>query len=195
MRHARRLLHERAARGDDLSNVRQQLQSQAADKLLAVPLRLRYLWTWYTIGPVDPTFLIEQLDDPSEVLRGWAVRLLSQEQAADAKLLSKWQAMSRDDNSPRVRLELASALQRLPPANRWEIARALATHGEDQGDANLPLMVWYAIEPLIHDDLDQFSELSVTASIPLIRRHVARRCAEFNAAEGTFVGFQQVLAT
>ncbi len=47
-----------------------------------------------------------------------------------------------------VRLYLASAMQRLPLEQRWDTLAALVSHGEDASDHNLPLMYWYAAEPL-----------------------------------------------
>src|SRR5207302_1159480 len=81
------------------------------------------------------------------------------------------------------RLYLASVLQRLRPAQRWPIAQALLTRSEDVPDANLPLMIWYAIEPLVNEDTDRFVALAGTARIPLVRRHIARRAA-FRADSG-----------
>ena len=56
--------------------------------------------------------------------------------------------MAKSDPSPVVRLYLASALQEIRLDERWEILAGLASHAEDAGDHNLPLMYWYAAEPL-----------------------------------------------
>ncbi|NOY00459.1 MAG: c-type cytochrome, partial [Verrucomicrobia bacterium] len=81
------------------------------------------------------------------------------------------------------RLYLASALQRLKPEQRWSIAQALSTHGEDAKDANLPVMIWYGIESLVEADLKRFTQLISSARIPLIRRHIARRVASLPQLE------------
>ena len=60
---------------------------------------------------------------------------------------------------------------------RWPIAEALVTRGEDADDANLPLMIWYGIEPLVHEDVNRFVALAATSRIPLLRKHIARRAA------------------
>ena len=69
--------------------------------------------------------------------------------SATARLLSKWR---RTDQSPVVRLALASALPSLPDEERWRIAEALAMHGEDADDRFLPKMIWYGIAPLVEKD-------------------------------------------
>ena len=54
--------------------------------------------------------------------------------------------------SPKVRLALASALQRLQLKHRWAIAEALMGHADDAQDPYLPLMIWYGVEPLVNAD-------------------------------------------
>src|SRR5262249_47009599 len=66
-------------------------------------------------------------------------------------------------------------LQRLPLARRWTLAEALAAHAEDAADANLPLMLWYGMEPLAPADPDRASKLLARVRIPLVRRYLVRR--------------------
>jgi len=77
-----------------------------------------------------------------------------------------------------VRLDLASALQRLPLEARWPIATALAQHEEDANDRQQPLMIWYGIEPAVAADPLKGVEFIASAKIPTVRRLVARRIAE-----------------
>jgi putative heme-binding domain-containing protein len=51
----------------------------------------------------------------------------------------------------------------------------LLARGEDATDANLPLMVWYAVEPLVQEDMSRFIALATLAEFPLVRQFVARR--------------------
>ena len=77
-----------------------------------------------------------------------------------------------------MRLALASSLQRLPVADRWPIATALAKHAEDANDRQQPLMIWYGIEPAVAAEPMKGVELIREAKIPTVRRLVARRIAE-----------------
>ncbi|MCA9171734.1 MAG: c-type cytochrome, partial [Planctomycetales bacterium] len=192
VRHARRLLQERAARGDDLNESRQRLREVAADVTQPVPLRLRHLWTWYSLGDVEPQLLVDLMSDENLHVRRWAIRLLANDRNPRADVLAKWNSLAQSDAAPQVRLELASALQRMPLTDRWEIAQSLAGHVEDAHDANLPLMVWYAIEPLVNLDLDHFCRLAIAAKIPRIRQHIARRAAELVDGRDEFVGFNRI---
>src|SRR5262249_3679799 len=88
-----------------------------------------------------------------------------------------FEAMARDDPSPKVRLYLASALQRLPAPRRWEVAEALVAHGEDADDPNLPLMNWYAVAPLVPTDVARAVDLAARSAVPLVRRSIAHRAA------------------
>src|SRR5690606_1055507 len=72
----------------------------------------------------------------------------------------------RNDPSALVRLYLASALQRIPPEQRWDIVEGLSRRAEDKDDHNLPLMVWYATEPLIALDMDRAMALAEHAELP-----------------------------
>jgi putative membrane-bound dehydrogenase-like protein len=82
------------------------------------------------------------------------------------------------EQSPPVRLALASALQQLPLDDRWPVAEALIAHGEDANDHNLPQMYWYAIEPLVPANPEKALALAEKSKIPLISQHIARRLAE-----------------
>jgi len=68
-------------------------------------------------------------------------------------------------------------LQRLEIKDRWEIAAGLITHAEDADDTNLPLMIWYGLEPLVPADKARALTLAKDAKIPLVRQFIARRLA------------------
>jgi len=178
VRHARRILQERAAAGADLSAAHRRLREGFAEQE-EIPRKLRALWTLHATGGADANFLAAQLVHPDEDVRGWAIRLLCERPERLLPAMHRTLArLAREDDSPRVRLELTSALQRLRPASRWPIVTPLAERVEDAEDANLPLMIWYAIEPLYDHDLAKFVELAGRARIPLVRRLIARRVAE-----------------
>jgi len=143
-----------------------------------VPRKLRALWVLKVTGGLDEPFLLSQLEHESEYLRAWAVKLLCEDRQPSQTALHRFELLAADGESPYVRLHLCSALQRLDYADRWEIAEALASRGEDAGDQNLPLMLWYAVEPLIADDRERQIRLAGKTEIPLVRKHIARRALE-----------------
>jgi putative heme-binding domain-containing protein len=72
----------------------------------------------------------------------------------------------------------------LPLAARWEIADGLLSHADDAGDANLPLMYWYAIEPLVPADPARALRMAAKGRIPLVRQFIARRVVDEAIAKG-----------
>ena len=80
--------------------------------------------------------------------------------------------------SPRDRLKLASALQRIPVAGRWSFVEGLLQHAVDADDHNLPQMYWYAIEPCVPADPERALQLAATSKIPIVSQHIARRVAD-----------------
>jgi putative heme-binding domain-containing protein len=74
-------------------------------------------------------------------------------------------------------LYLAAAMQRVPLESRWEVLDALVKHAEDTDDHNLPLMYWYAAEPLAEANPERALAfgLSCGKSVPLVRDFLLRR--------------------
>ncbi len=177
VQHARRLLQERAGRGDDMTRVKSGLHVRFAGADDA-PGKLRALWALHVIGGLDEEFLLGATRHEDERVRAWAVRLLCEAPQLPEAAGPRFQELAASDPSPVVRLYLASMMQRLPPGKRWEVSATLAARAGDATDANLPLMIWYGLEPLVHADIDRFAALAVRARIPLIRRNIARRAAE-----------------
>jgi putative membrane-bound dehydrogenase-like protein len=176
VRHARRLLQERAAAGKLSGQARQALRL-VLDEHPDVTRKLRALWALYATGSLEPEPLARLLASPHEEIRAWAIKLELEDRGAAPAALAKLASMAESDPSPFVRLHLASGLQRLPLADRWEIAEALVSHQLDNADPNLPLMIWYAIEPLVATDPDRAVALISNTRLPLVRQHIARRLA------------------
>jgi putative membrane-bound dehydrogenase-like protein len=176
VRHARRLLQERAAAGrldDDTPRLLQ-------EKLAAAPTaakQLRVIWAVHVTGLLDEPGLLATLSDPDPAIRGWAIQLAAERRNVSPQLLDRFSELAASDPSPVVRLALAAALQRLPPAARWPIATPLVGHAEDASDHNLPLMNWYAIEPLVPLDIGRALDLAAAGRIPLVSRFIVRRTA------------------
>src|SRR5262249_39111663 len=85
--------------------------------------------------------------------------------------------------SPIVRLYLASGMQRLPLKQRWDVMTNLVAHGEDVSDPNLPLMNWYAAEPLAEVDSGRALELAKNSKIPLLLPFMVRRVGSCGTPE------------
>ncbi|WP_182869144.1 PVC-type heme-binding CxxCH protein [Stieleria mannarensis] len=174
VRHARRRLQERHLAGEDLSRAADALRAIFADNP-DVTRRLRAMWALYSIDAVDSDWLTRQLHDPSEHVRGWAVRLLVDRGQPGGDTATQLAELSEHETSGLVRLSLASALQQLDLADRWPIAIHLSQFAEDANDRVQPLMIWYGIEPAITGDPERALRLALATKIPLLREYVARR--------------------
>lgn len=175
-RHARQILQARAAAGRLAANVPETLATLLAGAS-TTPHRLRHLWALHAVGGLDADRLDQLCQDGDPQVRKWAVRL-----GADmAPPASAWPQslarLAREDTSPVVRLAVAAAAQRLPSADRWEIVAGLTNHAEDAADHNLPLMIWYAAEPLVSLDPARAIELAASSRIGVVAGFIARRAA------------------
>ncbi|MFO0908873.1 MAG: PVC-type heme-binding CxxCH protein, partial [Isosphaeraceae bacterium] len=185
VRRARRLLQERAAGGADLAAAHRQLR-----KLLGAEqpegVRLRALWALHASGGIDAEGLVALLSDRNEDLRAWSVRLLADDrgQPVGQPALDVLAGLAKSDPSARVRLALASTLQRLPRDRGVAIGEALIAHAEDASDPNLPLMVWYGVEPVVPLDLARAARWASDAALPMIRRNAARRAIAADPERG-----------
>jgi putative membrane-bound dehydrogenase-like protein len=178
VRHARRLLQERAAAGT-LENDTRSLIARILDAHEDITRNLRALWALHAIGGADPEVLQRLLKHENEHMRWWAIKL-----SADSRpQLQEFVRLAREDKSGLVRLGLASALQRLPLNDRWELAQALASRSEDANDPNQPLMIWYGIEPAVPKDTQRAIALMAASKIPLVRQFIARRLVATEASE------------
>jgi putative membrane-bound dehydrogenase-like protein len=183
VRTARRLLQERAAQGRDLTAVRQLLRNRLRPD--ADPShQLRALWALRATGGLDEKSCLELLGAPSEHVRAWAIRLLCDLGMPSGVTLGRFAELAKSDPSQKVRLSLASALQRLPVDRRWAIAEPLASHAEDVTDRMIPLLLWYGVEPTIAADIDGAVRRAAHGRLPLLCQFVARRAVEADAAAG-----------
>ena len=140
---------------------------------------MRALWALNAIGAAAPDWLLMRTRDSDEYVRSWAIRLLLDDPAKTSReAIARLIEMGRADPSPFVRLYLASALQRLPLDARRGLADALVRHAEDAGDHNLPLMLWYGIEPLVGAQPAAGIELALASEHRVVRQFIARRLAE-----------------
>jgi putative membrane-bound dehydrogenase-like protein len=167
--HARRLLQERGP-NPKVHEALLKIFEENPD----VTRRLRAMWALHATGGLTDERRRKALSDPEEYVRAWAIQLEMERHSAP---LPRFVEMSKVDPSPVVRLYLASACPRMTLKDRWEIIRGLASHGEDAVDPNLPLMTWYAAEPMAEEDARLALAFVAEAKIPLLRQFMVRRLA------------------
>ncbi len=180
VRHARRLLQERSAQRKIAQDaIRRVMQIATTDP--DDTRRLRALWARHSIGSFDEAFFDSLFSDASPHVRSWALRLQMEQQKnlLQPQQLELVAQLAANDDSPVVRRAITSAVDKLPLNDRWSILPALVGHAADATDHNLPLMYWYAMEPLAEVDPDRALALGMAAgeTHPQLREFMLRRMA------------------
>ncbi len=200
-RQARLVLAEKIAQGripspEDTRRLREEMDND--DPAIAV----KSLLTLHLLNATSIDFLISQLTHTNEHVRAWALRLLTENWLIDdcygpnpvkggdqeiggvtiELLMPHLLRVASEDSSSLVRLAVASTLQRLPLRSRLDLATALCARVEDANDANLPLLVWYGLIPVIDVDAIGMANFAIGCRWPKTQRLVSRRLAEGSLA-------------
>ncbi|HTL30830.1 MAG TPA: PVC-type heme-binding CxxCH protein, partial [Tepidisphaeraceae bacterium] len=136
--------------------------------------KLRAMWALHCTQGFTSATAEELLASPMQYVRAWSIQLAVENGETDS-VLSTFAKLAHSDPSPVVRLYLASAMQRIPEEKRHDVLLALAGHGEDKDDHNLPLMYWYAIEGAVAKDPKFAETMARSTAVPILREYTARR--------------------
>ena len=178
VRTARRILQERGPDAKVHAGLKKILQDHAD-----VTRKLRALWALHVTAGLTESDLLSLLGHDSEYLRSWAVYLLVDGKNPSDAALREFARMARQDPSPLVRLYLASAMQRTPVEKRWDVLAALLAHADDATDQNLPLMVWYAAEPVVALDMSRALGAAFDSKLPRLFAFTVQRIAAIGTQE------------
>ncbi len=172
VRHARRLLAERGGNPAVHEGLRRILDGNPD-----VTRRLRAIWALHATGGLGPDFAARLMGDRDAPVRSWAVRLGADTTPVPPPVIEAMAALADREADASVRAALAGAAMRVPAGARWEILRGLLSRPEDAGDGVLPLLVWYAFEPLVASDPTRALPLAGTAGLSRIPSFAVRRAA------------------
>lgn len=171
--HSRRLLQERGGNNEVYAGL-WKIFNDNPD----VTRKLRALWALHVTKGISAEQALALLDHEDEYVRSWAIQLIAEGADVAEAARRKFETLAKRDTSALVRLYLASALQRMQLDQRWEIVKNLSMHEEDAADQNIPLMVWYALEPLVPLDAKRATELAKGAKLPGLVDFVSRRISD-----------------
>ncbi len=175
-RKTRRLIQER---GRLPGRIIAQLKRMASNEK-DVRVRLRSLWTLASVGALDDAGLLSHLQDPSEHVRAWAVRLLADKTIENQEVIGRLVQLAETEPSALVRLYLAASAQRIPVSRRLPLVLTLTQRTEDESDRMIPLMIWYAAEPTIAGQGEAFLNPPKPA-LTKVQAFAARRLTEYHA--------------
>ncbi|WP_231749432.1 PVC-type heme-binding CxxCH protein [Tautonia plasticadhaerens] len=195
-RHAHRILQERGLDGeareklaklafDPMESGVPNLGGPAASHILPETTRLRLLWTLHGTGGLEDEHVKRGLVSDAASVRAWTIRLAMEDGEASDEHLAHFAGLAKSDPSPVVRLALASALQRMPADSSasWAILEALTQHAEDADDHNIPLMLWYALEPKAAAEPGRALALASKSPIPRLLEFTVRRIGAIGTDE------------
>ena len=197
VRHARRLLQERSSTRPLAQEALQTLTRMALEHPDETR-RLRGLWALHSAGVLSGEQGLRFLENDSAFVRAWAIQLALQDRglgrrgtatvptskaSGKANLVDALSKLAASDSSPIVRLYIASGLQRMGLAERWQVVPKLISHSEDTADHNLPLMYWYAMEPLVEQDMSRALKVARASKVPQLLSFTVRRIASIGSGE------------
>lgn len=169
VRMGRRLLHERATNGT--------IEAKAADRLQEIAFthsdatrRLRALWAIHAIGGLSDKVALRLLEDDDPYVRAWTIQLMSDEAAPSKRVIDRFKVLAKKDPSPIVRRYLASATQRLPASEQWDILASLSQKDDDANDRYLPQMIWFGLGPLMKEDPERGFKIAQSSAMPLLQQ-------------------------
>ncbi len=175
-RHARRILQERGA-DRAIHPALEKLAFEHPDETR----RLRGLWALHATAGLDGARVRRGLENDSEYVRAWTIQLALEDREVPSWFLAKLTSLAQQDPSPVVRLYLASAAGRMTADQTWPLLDGLAAHSEDRDDHNLPLMYWYALEPLVERAPDRALALAIRSADARLLSFTTRRIAAGDA--------------
>jgi type 1 glutamine amidotransferase len=175
VRQSRTILHHRSISGKlNKSFVHGKLQSMLANAK-TVGKRLRALWALHVTGGINQDHALSLLNDSEQYIRAWTIQLLTEDKNPSGVIRSKFAEMAKSEKSPVVRLYLASALQRMPFDQRWNILESLSKYAEDKEDNNIPRMLWLALEPMVVKNPQKALALASASALPRLQEFTPRR--------------------
>ncbi len=140
-----------------------------------VSRKLRALWTLHVTQGLSEKDLNDLLSHQDENIRSWTIQLLTESKNVSVTTLEIFAKMAKNDPSALVRLYLTSGMFRFAPSQRWDVMEALVQKSEDANDHNLPLMYWYAAEPLAEIDANRAMKMAESAKMPKFLEFMKRR--------------------
>jgi putative membrane-bound dehydrogenase-like protein len=196
VRHARRLLQERAAAGKLDDEIAARLRSLATasvapganleSRVQTANESLRAAQTAVACALVDDATLTQLVENPNPDIASLAALACVDGRKPAPAVLGRLAIIARQGGSkgPAMRLAMASVIQRFSRDDAWALIKALLAHAEDADDHNLPLMYWYAVEPLVAADPRQAIAMLPDVKIPLVRQYITRRLVAVHEGDG-----------
>ena len=174
VRHARRVLQERAAAGKLAKATVEELR-RLVKMTEDVRWKLRLVWALHAVGGLTDADLAPLLGHADENIRLWAVMLAAEPKEPTKTATDGLVRLAAQEESEFVLVFLAGAIQRLPAKEATALAKALVGRVVPEDDPNLALMCWYAVESVLtRNPAADWKELLALVRHPLVARNTTR---------------------
>lgn len=176
VRHARRVLQERAAEGKLAKETPLALRKMLKEEK-EVTRRLRALWVLEAIDDVSAEDLLPYISDESDYLRAWIFRIAiaARTRLTPADYVQLGHAIEVEQTEY-VRLHIASTIQQAARAGsaNYRLADKLLNSKAPVTDPNFELMLWYCLEQELSREIKPNREYLYTVQNSLLRRNTVR---------------------
>jgi len=173
VRKARRILQERASRGDKIADSAKLQLSMAFQTGSTAVMQLRGAWGLHAIGALTSKDLANMLSSADDHVRVWGIRL-AVETKLEYRELVKLLDIAIQEKSTLVRLHLFGALQKLDLAAATTVLHAIRQPILEK-DTNLALMHWFAVERIMRESPKDDSNLITNSVSRLSRQYGVRK--------------------
>ena len=149
---------------------------------------LELLWLIHLNGGLDEALTRRALGHADPHVRLWSARLAIDQGGLSTSLAQTLAEVALEEPNAEARAQLAASARRLPSAQGGAIVRSLIQRDEDVADRYIPLLLWWAVETHLRQDLEAtlalFEEPAIRRA-PLFRAHVLSRLMRRFAQAGT----------
>ncbi len=177
VRMARKILQERAATGKLAAETPARLQAEVDRHWNEVPKLLRIVWAIEATGDWSGQLADRLASHTDPAVVRWTIRLAVENRTLTPTIDQTLAAAAASPN-PAIRVALFSAMQKLPLDKRWKYLQHAKIKSNENGDANLCHMLWYAVEPLVASRPDELVAWAIERRLPQVSRWIVRRAAE-----------------
>lgn len=113
------------------------------------------------------------------------------EETPSPDMITWLESVLRDETDHAVLYRVAALQQRIPLAERWGVAEAIAGVQLWPDDLNFALMRWYGFEPLVEMDPARAMAVALKPGHPHLSQWIARRAVSADALDVAISGIQE----
>jgi len=118
-------------------------------------IALEALWAINLSGGLNDETTIIALNHKDPYVRNWAVRLVGDDKSVSPVVSKHLVQLASTELNPEIRSQIASTAKRLPGNTAVPMIAALLKSSNDANDADIPLLIWWAIEAKAETDRDK----------------------------------------